>query len=682
MFSVKRNVISAAILVLIAGCTTKVIVETATEQFRPKFHYTPPANWMNDPNGMVYYEGEYHLFYQYHPNSTVWGPMHWGHAVSTNLLDWQTLPIALYPDEQGTIFSGSAVIDWQNTSGFGSIESPPMVAIYTYHDNIKNGLGKDDFQTQAIAYSLDKGRSWTKFHGNPVLNNPGIRDFRDPKVTWHEPSQRWIMVLAQQDHIGFYSSKNLRQWQPLSTFGEGVGSHGGVWECPDLLRVKIEGTDEYKYILIVSLITGAPNGGSGTQYFVGDFDGERFLLDDEFSKNLQPTPSYFPEGMVFENFENGFENWRIEGNAFSDTPTTGGYEGQNFVDGFVGKKLANSYHLGDGSVGSITSQEFKIRNNFINFYIGGGSDPKRTSVNLLIDDKIVKSQTGSDREVLSIASWDVREYIGQTAQIKIIDNHTGSWGHILADHIVFSDEAAHERIEPAMWLDYGTDNYAGVTFSNIPRSDGRHLFMGWVNNWTYANSLPTKKWRGAMTVPRELSLVKSQHGFRLSSKPASELSAQTTTLLSQPQLVVHQSPLLLANSESLPTAAINHSRLTFNINASQTSQIELRYSNQLKEQLSITLDLKSRQLILDRSQSGITDFNHHFANIQTAPLTDIEATMDIDILYDNSIVEIFVNGGSTVMTVLVFPNQSFDKIEIMSSDEVTMTDLKLHGISK
>ena len=238
-----------------------LVANTATEAFRPAFHFTPPKNWMNDPNGMVYYQGEYHLFYQHNPHDTVWGPMYWGHAISKDMVNWEHQPIKLFPDEHGTIFSGSAVIDWQNTSGLGSKENPPMVAIFTYHNDEKAKEGAIDFQTQGIAYSLDKGRTWTKYEGNPVLKNPGIRDFRDPKVSWDPQTKSWIMVLAQDDHIGFYSSKNLINWQQESTFGAEWGSHAGVWECPDLIRVRVEGTNTYKYVLLVSINPGAPNGG-------------------------------------------------------------------------------------------------------------------------------------------------------------------------------------------------------------------------------------------------------------------------------------------------------------------------------------------------------------------------------------------------------------------------------------
>jgi fructan beta-fructosidase len=243
------------------------------EQFRPQFHFSPKEKWMNDPNGMVYYKGEYHLFYQYHPDSSVWGPMHWGHAVSKDLMHWEELPIALYPDELGQIFSGSAVIDKYNTSGLKSSENEDvMIAIFTHHG--------EDNQKQSIAFSNDRGRTWTKYKGNPVIKNPGIKDFRDPKVFWHEQSQKWIMSLACGDEIQIYGSPNLIDWNLLSSFGSEYGAHGGVWECPDLIQLELEGEKEKKWVLIVSINPGGPNGGSVVQYFIGDFDGTTFTCND------------------------------------------------------------------------------------------------------------------------------------------------------------------------------------------------------------------------------------------------------------------------------------------------------------------------------------------------------------------------------------------------------------------
>ncbi len=258
---------------------------TFSERYRPQFHFSPQINWMNDPNGLVFHKGQYHLFYQYYPDSTVWGPMHWGHATSRDLSHWEHQPVALYPDSLGYIFSGSAVIDHQNTSGLGTKENPAMVAVFTYHNMDGERAGRTDFQTQGIAYSFDDGLTWEKYKDNPVIDNPSKRDFRDPKVFWHEASQKWILVLVAGDHAQIYQSVNLMDWTFASSFGHNQGAHGGVWECPDLFALT---TDQgmQKWILSVSINPGGANGGSATQYFVGEFDGTTFSTDQKDIKWL------------------------------------------------------------------------------------------------------------------------------------------------------------------------------------------------------------------------------------------------------------------------------------------------------------------------------------------------------------------------------------------------------------
>ena len=279
---------------LLAQVDNKVM----NEQHRPQIHFSPQAHWINDPNGMVYYKGIYHLFFQYHPYSSVWGPMHWGHTTSKDLIHWKEEPIAIYPDSIGTIFSGSAVVDKNNASGFGKNGQVPLVAIFTQHDTIGEKAGRNNFQNQSIAYSLDEGKTWTKYAANPVIKNPGLRDFRDPKVMWYEPQKKWIMTLSANNHIEFYSSPDLKNWIKESEFGEGRGAHGGGWECPDLIAVDDNGI--LSWVLIVNLNPGAPNGGSGTQYFVGDFNGKIFSSNQKDPRWLEYGPDDYA-GITWSN---------------------------------------------------------------------------------------------------------------------------------------------------------------------------------------------------------------------------------------------------------------------------------------------------------------------------------------------------------------------------------------------
>ena len=282
--------------------STELIGQTSNlnkdEVYRPKVHFSPEAHWVNDPNGMVYNKGVYHLFYQHHPYSSVWGPMHWGHATSRDLINWKHEPIAIYPDSLGTIFSGSAVVDKNNTSGLGKNGQVPLVAIFTQHSMEGEKAGRNDYQNQSIAYSNDDGKTWIKYEGNPVLKNPGITDFRDPKVMWYEPQKKWIMTLATKDCITFYSSKNLKSWVKESEFGATIGAHGGVWECPDLFTLDNNG--KKVWALIVSINPGGPNKGSATQYFIGDFDGNKFVPQTTDVKWIDYGPDNYA-GITWSN---------------------------------------------------------------------------------------------------------------------------------------------------------------------------------------------------------------------------------------------------------------------------------------------------------------------------------------------------------------------------------------------
>lgn len=469
-----------------------------TEQHRPQFHFSPDSMWMNDPNGMVYYEGEYHLFYQYHPDSTVWGPMHWGHAVSEDLVHWQHLPIALYPDSLGLIFSGSAVVDWKNTSGFGTAEKPPLIAIFTHHLMAGEKANTNDFQYQSIAYSTDKGRTWTKYEGNPVLpNTDNIRDFRDPKVFWHESTKRWVMIFAAGDRVMLYNSPDLKSWTFQSDFGLGWGNQGRPWECPDLFELSIEGTDESKWVMIVSIGKEAANGGSGTQYFLGDFDGKNFIIDSDFAERI----------------------------------------GKN------------------------------------------------------------------------------------------------------------TNEAA--------WLDWGKDNYAGVTWSDVPESDGRRLFMGWMSNWQYAQIVPTERWRSAMTIARTLTLRKTEDGLHVFSQPVEEMQQ------------------LRGEAKPLSAAATKFKLAEVLVEAKGDVVIEIANSKGEKVQIGYTTE--TNQYYIDRSESGKVDFSKAFAGKFTAERIEDNEMVKMQLFLDVSSAELFADGGASVLTNTFFPNEDFNQIRVLGDSILSAT---------
>ena len=322
----KRKIFLPAICIVMQLFGGNLLAQTNNkmmdEKYRPQVHFTPEAHWMNDPNGMVYYKGIYHLFFQHHPYSSIWGPMHWGHATSTDMVHWKHEPIAIYPDSIGTIFSGSAVADKDNTSGFGKNGRVPLVAIFTQHDSTGEKAGRNNFQNQSIAYSLDDGKTWIKYAGNPVIKNPGRRDFRDPKVMWYAPRKKWIMSLSANDHIEFYSSPDLKNWIKESEFGEGKGAHGGGWECPDLIA--LNDNEKQRWVLIVNLNPGAPNGGSGTQYFVGDFNGKTFASNQTATRWLDYGPDNYA-GVTWSNtgkrkiFIGWMSNWMYANQVPTET---------------------------------------------------------------------------------------------------------------------------------------------------------------------------------------------------------------------------------------------------------------------------------------------------------------------------------------------------------------------------
>ncbi|MDX1938960.1 MAG: glycoside hydrolase family 32 protein [Saprospiraceae bacterium] len=494
------------LVLIIASCNSNSnppvteVVENQ-EQHRPQFHFSPKEKWMNDPNGMVYYNGEYHLFFQHYPDSTVWGPMHWGHAVSKNMVDWEYLPIALYPDSLGMIFSGSAVLDQNNTSGLGKDGQAPLVAIFTYHDANGEKAQKIDYQTQGIAFSTDNGRTWTKYADNPVLKNPGIKDFRDPKVMWHEPTQKWIMALAVQDHIAFYSSPDLKNWALESEFGKNIGTHGGVWECPDLFQLPVEGSNESKWILFVSINPGGLQGGSATQYFIGSFDGKTFTLDD----------------------------------------------------------------------------------------------PKQAT----------------------------------------------------------------------LWLDYGRDNYAGVTWSNIPKEDGRRLFLGWMGNWQYAQTVPTEKWRSAMTLPRVLTLHNTPVGHRLFSTPVKELETLRDQSFTLNDKTLEGSLDLTTQLGFSPT--LMEAILEFDLSQAATADIGIELSNSKGERYRLGYDATKKQFYSNRLESGKKDFSEFFTDkIHVGPRNLNESTVKLHIFFDVASAELFADNGAMVMTDIFFPNEDYNKIKIYS----------------
>ncbi len=285
---------------------------------RPKIHFTPPDMWMNDPNGMYYENGTYHLFYQKNPEAIVHGPMHWGHAISKDLISWEHLPVALEPDVLGQIFSGSCVYDVQNISGFGSLEKPPVIAMYTNHG---------DSEQQSIAYSVDH-ISFEKYLENPVIANEEMKDFRDPKMFYNPKLEGYSAVIAAGDRALFYFTKDFKSWKKTGEFGPLGNKVGGVWECPDMIPFNVDG--EEKWVLILSPTLDSKGEGLKTFYFIGDFDGDAFIETEEYEYPLCVDACYDNyAGVVFQNTKKPiFMGWALCWAYANDVPTGGMYRGQ------------------------------------------------------------------------------------------------------------------------------------------------------------------------------------------------------------------------------------------------------------------------------------------------------------------------------------------------------------------
>ncbi len=627
------------------------------EPYRPQYHFTPERNWMNDPNGMVFYEGEYHLFYQYNPFGEKWGHMSWGHAISPDMVHWEHLPVALKEEDGVMIFSGSAVVDWDNTSGFGRHGQPPLVAIYTGHYTSK------PLQNQQIAYSNDKGITWTKYSGNPVLDI-GQQDFRDPKVFWHEPTHQWVMVVSWpvERKVRFYASPNLKEWSHLSDFGP-AGATRGIWECPDLFPLPLDGrTNQMKWVLIVNLNPGGPAGGSGSQYFVGTFDGQRFLLDPSYPKPATKE-AMTPKGRVLADFEGAdYGVWETNGSAFGARPArpSGG------ITGFLGQGLVDSFGAADSEQGTLNSPEFTITDDRVSFLIGGGSHPGDLGINLRVEGRTVRSATGNNSPELQWKSWDVREFRGQTARLEIFDRYSGDdWGHLFVDQIVLGDEAPGSSAEYGLWLDHGPDFYAAVTWSDIPRSDGRRIALAWMSNWDYAQEVPTSPWRSAMTVPRELTLKQTPAGLRVRTRPVREMQ-----LLRDQQYALNGGSLAQVR-QWIKQEGVRGNCLELNVDipVSDKGRQGLKVLAGEGEETVIGIDFDRNRVFVDRTRSGDTSFHPGFAGIHETPISIASGLVRLHVFVDASSVEVFANDGEASLTDLVFPSQPAMGVDFLASEE-------------
>lgn len=404
-----------------------------SRDYRPALHFTSPSMWINDPNGMVYVDGIYHLFYQHYPKEPHWGPMHWGHAVSEDLLHWKHQPIALYPDEMGYIYSGSCVYDQKNVSGYGTEEEPPIVALYTNH-------GTDGLEQQCLAYSTD-GVHFEKTIHNPVIANPGLRDFRDPKAFYNPVKDCWSLVLAAGDRVHFYMSKNLKQWEKTGEFGP-EGNHApGIWECPDLFQVRAE-DGSFVWVLVVSMLMPTENGKSRTQYFLGDFDGDRFFVTQEAEEPLWLDFGFDNyAGVTFQNTEEPMLlGWAMNWEYANETPT-GEYCGQ--------MTLVRKLHAGQTEKGLRLISKFEGMDDLTDSMIPVQEEQKLKAETFVLRLKGTKKLTFSNAK-------------GEELVLEVTENE------ILADRSKAGEKDFHSS--------FGTERYSRLQVPRL-RKDGEMLLV-------------------------------------------------------------------------------------------------------------------------------------------------------------------------------------------------------------
>lgn len=460
------------------------------EKYRPLFHHTPDYGWMNDPNGMFYKDGRWHLYYQWNPYGSKWQNMTWGHSSSTDLVNWETHPVAIEPNGLGTVFSGSCAIDHDNTAGFGK---DAVIAMYT-----SAGLN----QIQSIAVSTDNGETFEIYPGNPVLVTD--TEARDPNMFYNPETGKWTLTLAHalNHEMLIFSSPDMKNWTLESAFGKGLGAQKGVWECPDLFELTVDGTGEKKWMLICNLNPGGLFGGSGTQYFIGDFDGKTFTPDTD----------------------------------------------------------------ADGNV-------------------------------------ITK------------------------------------------------------------WLDFGKDNYAGVSWSDAP--DNRRTYIGWMSNWQYAAEVPTKQFRSANTLPREISLFRHTDGqIYASTLPSPEiLSIRGKATQDLKGFNIGSKPRMIP----LPKANDGVCEIVIDMDSRNNCDIVLELLNSKGDRTTMTYDPARHTFEVDRRHSGDTSFSVDFPAVTSAPTFEHDGKLSLRIFIDRSSIEVFDKTGKFAITTLVFPEEPYSTLAVSAT---------------
>jgi sucrose-6-phosphate hydrolase SacC (GH32 family) len=647
-----------AVLFAVTNCFSQPRLQNPEhKKYNPSYHYYPSG----DPTGLFYLDGRYYN--------------NWGGAYSTDLVHWKYAPAgrdalrwrlsdsSLSKAERDSLMarmprlggSGTIIVDRNNTSGFGKDGKPVLISLW--HNDIQPWGN----QVIGLAYSNDTAKTWIRYEKFPVLdiNN---REFRDPLVFWHEPTKKWIMAigLAEAPKVKFFNSDNLKDWTYLSEFGP-WGAVGGVWECADFFPLAVDGDpNKKKWLLAISV---QPLSG---QYFIGDFDGKKFTLDSSFVRHLS-YDKYLPQGTVLFDFERGSDEWKMEGEAFLESPSNQALLGQGAVMGHFGRFYLNSHHNKGQANGKLTSPGFKITKKYINFLYGGIYDPQNQNLHLIVEGKNVRSQTGNNSGGLLWSSWDVSEFLGKEAKIEAVDKGSG---FILADQFILCDEPVKSGREEAFWIDYGPDFFAVRSWSNYAENEKRRIWTAWMGSWRYAGVEPV---RGLQTIPRSVELKTFPEGIRLVQKPINELESLRKT-----------SKSIGANTfEGVWKAdKIKPSKNTYELIAeienisSEEFGVKIGVGN--NQQTVVGYSVKDEEIYVDRRKSGLVDFSGLFPQLNKGYLKNRTNTVKLHLFVDHSSIEVFANNGEAAISGKIYPDPASVGIEFFSTKgKVRIKSVKL-----
>ncbi len=628
--------------------------QTYRALYRPQFHFSPLSGWIGDPDGTIKFDSTYHLYW-------------WGHATSKDLVYWKEEPWPMKGDN-GTFvyYSGSVVVDKENTSGFALGQSPPLVAIYTMHRKT------DGLQSQGLSISNDTGQTYQFYSGNPVLDI-NSKEFRDPTVFWHESTKRWIMIICSPvlHQVNLYSSLDLKTWGHLSDFGP-FGARDQVWEVPDLFQLPLNGdSTKMKWVLLSGM------GPNKAQYFIGDFDGTTFTLDP-VDQNYLTKGTGIP-GILFEDFEQSdYSGWTATGNAFGEAPAIGTFPNQTAVSGYLGQRLVNSYLNGDISTGMLTSSEFTIEKKCINFLIGGGNHPGLTCINLIVDGAIVKTETGPNTELLKWRGWDVSTLKGKKGKLEIVDNYSAGWGHINIDQIIFSDVLYNFGYEHANWVDFGSDFYAVRTYNDYDKTDTSKVWIAWMGNWEYANYVPTSWGKGFQSIPRVIELKTFNGQYKIIQKPIPALEKLRGTEVKLSDFEITDTQALDAFKPKRNTYEIN-TTISFD---SLAGKFGFNFCVAGNYKMVLGFDPVTSNIFLDRRTSGSVSIPPAFFKIVYAPVHLQDSKLKLRIFIDQSSIEVFVNEGELVLSSLMFPETKSLGFEVFSEKgKVTLESFSAWDLS-